>query len=85
MSAHRSLNFQNAPPSVPFVIFVIGANGMGKTTTIGKLAARLREEANLSVLVGACDTFRAAAVEQLQEWTKRANVSIELPQGKSFH
>eukprot|EP01040_Poterioochromonas_malhamensis_P013905 gene13905-15345_t len=75
-----SLNFQNAPPSVPFVIFVIGANGMGKTTTIGKLAARLREEANLSVLVGACDTFRAAAVEQLQEWTKRANVSIELPQ-----
>ena len=58
---------------------MIGANGMGKTTTIGKLAARLRTEANLSVIVGACDTFRAAAVEQLNVWTDRASVAIELP------
>lgn len=63
----------------PTVIFVIGANGMGKTTTIGKLASRLRNEANRTVLLGACDTFRAAAVEQLSEWATRANVSIEVP------
>ena len=63
----------------PTVIFVIGANGMGKTTTIGKIASRLRNEGNVSVLLGACDTFRAAAVEQLVEWSKRANVSIETP------
>eukprot|EP00608_Synchroma_pusillum_P012280 CAMPEP_0198428972 /NCGR_PEP_ID=MMETSP1452-20131203/6894_1 /TAXON_ID=1181717 /ORGANISM="Synchroma pusillum, Strain CCMP3072" /LENGTH=395 /DNA_ID=CAMNT_0044149373 /DNA_START=1 /DNA_END=1185 /DNA_ORIENTATION=- len=70
-----------APPEsgVPTVFFVIGANGMGKTTTIGKLAARLRNEGNLSVLLAACDTFRAAAVDQLVEWSGRANVSIEVP------
>ena len=51
----------------------------GKTTTIGKIASRLNKEANQSVLLGACDTFRAAAVEQLGEWAKRANVSIEKP------
>jgi fused signal recognition particle receptor len=71
------INF--APPGEPTVIFVIGANGMGKTTTIGKIASRLRNEANLTVLLGACDTFRAAAVEQLAEWSVRANVSIERP------
>ena len=64
----------------PTVIFVIGANGMGKTTTIGKLAHRLRNEANQTVLLGACDTFRAAAVEQLGEWATRANVSIVRPE-----
>ena len=63
----------------PKVLFVIGANGMGKTTTIGKLASRLHNEANMTVLLGACDTFRAAAVEQLNEWAIRANVSIEMP------
>lgn len=63
----------------PTVIFVIGANGMGKTTTIGKLSSRLQNEANVSVILGACDTFRAAAVEQLGEWALRANVSIEIP------
>ena len=52
---------------------------MGKTTTIGKIASRLRNELNMTVLLGACDTFRAAAVEQLNEWSKRANVSIEMP------
>ena len=66
-------------PRKPHVIFVIGANGMGKTTTIGKIANRLRNEGNLTVLLGACDTFRAAAVEQLGEWALRANVSIEKP------
>jgi fused signal recognition particle receptor len=52
---------------------------MGKTTTIGKIASRLKNEANQTVLLGACDTFRAAAVEQLSEWAVRANVSIEVP------
>lgn len=65
--------------SGPTVIFVIGANGMGKTTTIGKIASRIKNELNMTVLLGACDTFRAAAVEQLDEWSKRANVSIEKP------
>jgi len=72
----------NFSPSAhePTVIFVIGANGMGKTTTIGKLAGRLRKEANQTVVLGACDTFRAAAVEQLGEWAQRANVSIVKPE-----
>jgi fused signal recognition particle receptor len=52
---------------------------MGKTTSIGKLAWRLRNEFNQSVLLGACDTFRAAAVEQLGEWAVRSNSSIEIP------
>lgn len=63
----------------PKVILVIGANGMGKTTTIGKLAHRLKSDFNATVLLGACDTFRAAAVQQLVEWSIRANVSIEVP------
>ena len=67
--------------ATPTVIFVIGANGMGKTTSIGKLASRFAKEGNMTVLLGACDTFRAAAVEQLAEWAVRANVSIELPVG----
>lgn len=75
----NSLNMQNTSDKSPTVIFVIGANGMGKTTTIGKIAARLHKEGNFSVLLGACDTFRAAAVEQLNEWAKRANVTIEVP------
>ncbi|KAI0560055.1 Signal recognition particle SRP54 subunit GTPase [Gracilaria domingensis] len=62
----------------PSVFMVIGANGMGKTTTIGKLATRLRNEGN-SVLVAACDTFRAAAVDQLEEWVKRADADIAVP------
>ena len=75
----RGINFSPIDSGEPTVIFVIGANGMGKTTTIGKLASRLRSEGNLTVLLGACDTFRAAAVEQLGEWAIRANVSIEKP------
>lgn len=59
----------------PFVIMVVGVNGVGKTTTIGKLAARMRIEGR-SVLIGAADTFRAAANEQLEIWAKRAGVDI---------
>ena len=51
----------------PFVVFMVGVNGAGKTTTMGKLARRL-QEAGHSVLLAAGDTFRAAAVEQLQLW-----------------
>ena len=57
---------------------------MCKTTTIGKIASRITNELNMTVLLGACDTFRAAAVEQLAEWSKRANVSIEMPLGKAM-
>ncbi|HEX6997547.1 MAG TPA: signal recognition particle-docking protein FtsY [Gammaproteobacteria bacterium] len=59
----------------PFVILVVGVNGTGKTTTIGKLAHRLKREGK-SVLLAAGDTFRAAAVEQLQEWGRRAGVPV---------
>eukprot|EP01035_Chromulina_nebulosa_P019866 gene19866-25818_t len=78
---YRGINFTSPESGEPTIIFVIGANGMGKTTTIGKIASRLKNEANLTVLLGACDTFRAAAVEQLGEWAIRANVSIEVPLG----
>ena len=54
------------------VFLVIGANGMGKTTTIGKLAKRLKTEGKQRVMLAACDTFRAAAVEQLEMWAERA-------------
>ena len=53
----------------PSIILVIGVNGVGKTTTIGKLAARLKEEGK-SVILGAADTFRAAAIEQLEVWAE---------------
>ena len=59
----------------PYVILVVGVNGVGKTTTIGKLAAKLKAEGK-NVVLGAADTFRAAAVEQLQIWADRAGVSI---------
>ncbi len=59
----------------PSVILVIGVNGVGKTTTIGKLASRLKQEGK-SVILGAADTFRAAAIEQLEVWAQRADVSI---------
>ena len=59
----------------PYVVMVVGVNGVGKTTTIGKLAARLRESGK-SVVLGAADTFRAAAVEQLVIWSERAGVPI---------
>jgi fused signal recognition particle receptor len=59
----------------PFVILVVGVNGAGKTTTIGKLAYRLQREGR-SVMLAAGDTFRAAAVEQLQAWGDRHNVPV---------
>jgi fused signal recognition particle receptor len=59
----------------PFVILAVGVNGTGKTTTVGKLAHRLKAQGH-SVLLAAADTFRAAAVEQLQEWGERAGVPV---------
>jgi len=59
----------------PYVIMIVGVNGVGKTTTIGKLAYRFRE-AGKSVMLGAADTFRAAAVEQLQIWADRVGVPV---------
>jgi fused signal recognition particle receptor len=59
----------------PFVILMVGVNGAGKTTTIGKLARRFKEQ-GLSVMLAAGDTFRAAAVEQLQVWGERNDVPV---------
>jgi len=59
----------------PFVILMVGVNGAGKTTTIGKLARRFKEQ-GLSVMLAAGDTFRAAAVEQLQAWGERNGVPV---------
>ena len=62
--------------AAPAVILVVGVNGTGKTTTIGKLAWHLRHTLGLSVVIGAADTFRAAAVEQLERWGQRAGVDV---------
>ena len=62
-------------PDGPFVIFMVGVNGAGKTTTIGKLARHLKDN-DYSVMLAAGDTFRAAAVEQLQVWGERNNVPV---------
>ncbi|MCI0469997.1 MAG: signal recognition particle receptor subunit alpha, partial [Nitrospirae bacterium] len=59
----------------PFVILAIGVNGAGKTTTIGKLASRLISDGN-SVIIAAADTFRAAAIEQLEIWAERTGAEI---------
>jgi fused signal recognition particle receptor len=59
----------------PFVILVVGVNGSGKTTTIGKLAHRYRK-GNLSVMLAAADTFRAAAIEQLEIWSLRVGADF---------
>jgi len=63
------------PENKPFVILVVGVNGVGKTTTIGKLAKRLQGEGK-SVMLAAGDTFRAAAVEQLQVWGERNDIPV---------
>jgi fused signal recognition particle receptor len=69
------------PPFIkPYILFVAGVNGVGKTTTIGKLALRLKREGK-SVMLAAGDTFRAAAVQQLETWAKRIDVPI-LAQGE---
>jgi fused signal recognition particle receptor len=59
----------------PYIILVVGVNGVGKTTTIGKLASRFKEAGN-AVILGAADTFRAAAVDQLTIWSERVGVPI---------
>ncbi|MFS4417642.1 signal recognition particle-docking protein FtsY [Maribacter sp. 2307ULW6-5] len=59
----------------PYVIMVVGVNGVGKTTTIGKLAQQFKSQ-GLKVVLGAADTFRAAAIDQLQVWADRVNVPI---------
>jgi fused signal recognition particle receptor len=61
--------------SGPYVIMVVGVNGVGKTTTIGKLAHQFKQSGK-KVILGAADTFRAAAVDQLEVWSKRADVPI---------
>ncbi len=67
--------FENIEKFKPFVILVVGVNGVGKTTTIGKLAHNYKQ-AGLNVVIGSADTFRAAANEQLDIWAKRAGVDI---------
>jgi fused signal recognition particle receptor len=63
------------PPGGLFAIMVVGVNGTGKTTTIGKLAHRFKEQ-GMPVIIAAADTFRAAAIEQLEIWSKRADVPL---------
>jgi fused signal recognition particle receptor len=71
----NSYAFDSDLPVKPYVILVVGVNGVGKTTTIGKLAYNFKQ-AGKSVLLGAADTFRAAAVDQLTIWSERAGVPI---------
>jgi fused signal recognition particle receptor len=70
-----AVDFATPVDKKPFVIMVVGVNGVGKTTTIGKLAFQFKK-AGKSVLLGAADTFRAAAVEQLTIWSRRVDVPI---------
>ncbi len=67
--------FDVSEDAVPYVILVVGVNGVGKTTTIGKLAAQFKE-GGLNVLIGAADTFRAAAVDQILMWGKKVGVDV---------
>lgn len=71
----NAYGFDSELPAKPYVILVVGVNGVGKTTTIGKLAHNFRK-AGKSVLLGAADTFRAAAVDQLTIWSERVGVPI---------
>ena len=68
-------DFEIPKSSVPYVIMVVGVNGVGKTTTIGKLAYQLKKK-GLRIVLGAADTFRAAAIEQLEIWSNRVDVPI---------
>ena len=70
-----SVPLEISTPEGPFVILMVGVNGAGKTTTIGKLANRFKQQ-GLSVMLAAGDTFRAAAVEQLQVWGERNDVPV---------
>lgn len=71
----NTYSFQSDLPTKPYVMLVVGVNGVGKTTTIGKLAYNFKK-AGKSVLLGAADTFRAAAVDQLTIWSERTGVPI---------
>ena len=71
----NSYDFHSELPTKPYIILVVGVNGVGKTTTIGKLSYNFKS-AGKSVLLGAADTFRAAAVDQLTIWSERAGVPI---------
>ncbi len=71
----HQLGFQPPAATKPYVILVVGVNGVGKTTTIGKLAHHYKAAGN-QVVLGAADTFRAAAVDQLTIWSERVGVSI---------
>ncbi|NIK74243.1 fused signal recognition particle receptor [Thermonema lapsum] len=75
-------DFELPPRDTPYVMLVVGVNGVGKTTTIGKLAAQFKQKGK-KVMLGAADTFRAAAVDQLKMWGERAGVPVvELGMGK---
>ena len=71
----KATDFDDALPATPYVIMVVGVNGVGKTTTIGKLAYQFKK-ADKKVYLGAADTFRAAAVEQLVIWGERVGVPV---------
>ena len=77
LSENHSEDLQDfsIPDKRPYVIMVVGVNGVGKTTTIGKLAYQLKKK-GLKVVLGAADTFRAAAIEQLEIWSQRVDVPI---------
>jgi len=72
---NEPLDFSFPKGDIPYVILVVGVNGVGKTTTIGKLAYQFKQ-AGKKVILGAADTFRAAAIEQLNIWADRAGVEI---------
>ncbi len=77
----KPADFKAAFPTKPHIVMVVGVNGVGKTTTIGKLA-HLYKAAGKKVMLGAADTFRAAAVDQLKIWSERADVPI-IQQGQN--
>lgn len=73
--SNDSKDFSLPADKKPFVLLVVGVNGVGKTTTIGKLAAQFKKQ-GMSVVLGAADTFRAAAVDQLKLWGERVGVPV---------
>ncbi|MCK5400039.1 MAG: signal recognition particle receptor subunit alpha, partial [Flavobacteriaceae bacterium] len=71
----EATEFEVPQDKKPYVIMVVGVNGVGKTTTIGKLAYQFKKQ-GLNVVLGAADTFRAAAIDQLQVWADRVDVPM---------